>query len=74
MTVTEQVSRPPLGRSQCPLTGAVCFGLQTDSRRFGGTDSNNLMIDYSLNGGIARSVDELITLLRAHLGALAPAS
>jgi len=54
--------------------GAVCFGLQTDSRRFGGTDSNNLMIDYSLNGGIARSVDELITLLRAHVGALAPAS
>lgn len=54
--------------------GATCFGLQTDSRRFGGTDSNNLMIDYSLNGGIARSIDELTTLLRAHLGTLAPAS
>lgn len=54
--------------------GVACFGLQTDSRRFGGTDSNNLMIDYSLTGGIARSVDELTALLRAYLAALAPAS
>ncbi|CRK55223.1 Nucleoside 2-deoxyribosyltransferase [Alloactinosynnema sp. L-07] len=52
--------------------GADCFGLQTDSRRFGGTDSNNLMIDYSLNGGIARSIDELSDMLRAHLDALTP--
>jgi len=51
--------------------GADCFGVQTDSRRFGGTDSNNLMIDYSLNGGIAHSIDELSVLLRAHLDALA---
>ena len=54
--------------------GATCFGLQTDSRRFGGTDSNNLMIDYSLNGGIAHSVNELTTLLRTHLTAPAPTS
>lgn len=54
--------------------GAACFGLQTDSRRFGGTDSNNLMIDYSLTGGIARSIDELTTLLGAHLSTLTPAS
>ena len=54
--------------------GADCFGVQTDSRRFGGTDSNNLMIDYSLNGGIAHSIDELSALLRAHLDALTPVS
>lgn len=54
--------------------GATCFGLQTDSRRFGGTDSNNLMIDYSLDGGIASSIDELTALLRAHLDAPAPTS
>jgi nucleoside 2-deoxyribosyltransferase len=53
--------------------GAACFGLQTDSRRFGGTDSNNLMIDYSLDGGTARSINDLTALLRAHLSALAPA-
>jgi nucleoside 2-deoxyribosyltransferase len=53
--------------------GSDCFGLQIDSRRFGGTDSNNLMIDYSLNGGIAHSIDELTNLLRAHLDALASA-
>jgi nucleoside 2-deoxyribosyltransferase len=52
--------------------GAACFGLQTDSRRFGGTDSNNLMIDYSLDGGTARSISDLTALLRAHLSALAP--
>ncbi|WP_329431203.1 nucleoside 2-deoxyribosyltransferase (plasmid) [Streptosporangium sp. NBC_01495] len=28
--------------------GKPCVGLQTDCRRFGGTDSNNLMIDYTL--------------------------
>ncbi|HEY4024548.1 MAG TPA: nucleoside 2-deoxyribosyltransferase [Pseudonocardiaceae bacterium] len=53
--------------------GAACFGLQTDSRRFGGTDSDNLMIDYSLGGGIAGSIDELTALLCAHLGACARA-
>ncbi|RAS59418.1 nucleoside 2-deoxyribosyltransferase-like protein [Lentzea atacamensis] len=47
--------------------GVPCFGLQTDSRRFGGTDSNNLMIDYALTGGTARSIPELAELVRAHL-------
>lgn len=47
--------------------GRACFGLQTDSRRFGGTDSNNLMIDLALTGGIARSLEDLRTALRAHL-------
>ncbi|MGH3694867.1 MAG: nucleoside 2-deoxyribosyltransferase [Pseudonocardiaceae bacterium] len=51
--------------------GKPCFGLQTDSRRFGGTDSNNLMIDYTLTGGIATSLDELTDNLRVHLSALA---
>jgi nucleoside 2-deoxyribosyltransferase len=51
--------------------GKPCFGLQTDSRRFGGTDSNNLMIDYTLTGGIAASLDELADTMRAHLSALA---
>lgn len=51
--------------------GKPCFGLQTDSRRFGGTDSNNLMIDYALTGGIAASLDELADNVRAYLGALA---
>lgn len=44
--------------------GKPCFGLQTDCRRFGGTDSNNLMIDYALTGGTAHSLPELLTLLR----------
>jgi nucleoside 2-deoxyribosyltransferase len=47
-----------------------CFGLQTDSRRFGGTDSNNLMIDYTLTGGISSSLEELTDALRAHLPTL----
>ena len=47
--------------------GKPSFGLQTDCRRFGGTDSNNLMIDYALTGGIAHSLDELISTLHAHL-------
>lgn len=47
--------------------GKTCFGLQTDCRRFGGTDSNNLMIDYALGGGISRSLDELTAALAAHL-------
>ncbi|MGH3754427.1 MAG: nucleoside 2-deoxyribosyltransferase [Pseudonocardiaceae bacterium] len=51
--------------------GKQCFGLQTDSRRFGGTDSNNLMIDYALTGGIAASLDELANNLRSYLGELA---
>ncbi|MGH3867786.1 MAG: nucleoside 2-deoxyribosyltransferase [Pseudonocardiaceae bacterium] len=51
--------------------GKPCFGLQTDSRRFGGTDSNNLMIDYALTGGIAASLDELAGNLRAYLDELA---
>lgn len=52
-------------------SGKPCFGLQTDSRRFDGTDSNNLMIDYALTGGIAASLDELADNLRAYLGELA---
>jgi nucleoside 2-deoxyribosyltransferase len=44
--------------------GKPCLGFQTDCRRFGGTDSNNLMIDYALDLGIARSVDQLTTALR----------
>jgi nucleoside 2-deoxyribosyltransferase len=44
--------------------GKPCFGLQTDVRRFGGTDTNNLMIDYALRGGTSRSLDELATALR----------
>lgn len=47
--------------------GKSCFGLQTDCRRFGGTDSNNLMIDYALTGGIAHSLDELIRTLHVYL-------
>ncbi len=47
--------------------GRTCFGLQTDCRRFGGTDSNNLMIDYALGGGISHSLDELAAALGAHL-------
>jgi len=44
--------------------GKPCFGLQTDCRRFGGTNSNNLMIDYALTRGISHSLPELLTLLR----------
>jgi hypothetical protein len=51
--------------------GKPCFGLQTDSRRFSGTDSNNLMIDYALTGGITASLDELADTLRAYLAELA---
>ena len=47
--------------------GKPCFGLQTDCRRFGGTDSNNLMIDYALTGGTARSLAELTALVERHL-------
>jgi nucleoside 2-deoxyribosyltransferase len=43
-----------------------CFGLQTDCRRFGGTNSNNLMIDYALTGGIADSLSELTALVQQH--------
>ncbi len=50
--------------------GKPCFGLQTDSRRFDGTDSNNLMIDYALTGGIAASLDELADNLRTYLDQL----
>ncbi|UGQ10501.1 nucleoside 2-deoxyribosyltransferase [Yinghuangia sp. ASG 101] len=44
--------------------GKVCVGLQTDSRRFGGTDSNNLMVDYALTGGMVRTLPDLTALLR----------
>uniref|UniRef100_UPI003F492956 nucleoside 2-deoxyribosyltransferase n=1 Tax=Nonomuraea sp. CA-252377 TaxID=3240003 RepID=UPI003F492956 len=39
--------------------GKYCVGVQTDSRRFGGTDSNNLMIDYTL-AWTAHSLDDLV--------------
>jgi nucleoside 2-deoxyribosyltransferase len=48
-------------------TGTTCLGLQTDCRRFGGTNSNNLMIDYALGGHIAGSLDELVGMLSAYL-------
>lgn len=47
--------------------GKAAFGLQTDCRRFGGTDSNNLMIDYALSGGIHRTIRELAGALAAHV-------
>ncbi len=50
--------------------GKHCIGLQTDSRRFGGTDSNNLMIDYSL-AWTARSLPDLAERLAADLAVLA---
>lgn len=49
--------------------GKHCVGLQTDCRRFGGTDSNNLMIDYSLRW-IARSLPELTSRLAADMANL----
>jgi nucleoside 2-deoxyribosyltransferase len=45
--------------------GKPCFGLQTDCRRFGGTDSNNLMVDHALDQGIWPSVNELAAAVRA---------
>jgi len=45
--------------------GKTCVGVQTDCRRFGGTDSNNLMIDYALAGQIAHSLGELGEMLAA---------
>lgn len=53
--------------------GKSCFGLQTDCRRFGGTDSNNLMIDYALGEGIATTLDSLANLVRAWREHPAPA-
>ncbi|MGH3266537.1 MAG: nucleoside 2-deoxyribosyltransferase [Trebonia sp.] len=47
--------------------GKPCFGLQTDCRRFGGTDSNNLMIDYALSGGTSHAVPALLNTLTAYL-------
>ncbi|MGW4461243.1 nucleoside 2-deoxyribosyltransferase [Micromonospora sp. NPDC004704] len=46
--------------------GMPCVGLQTDSRRFDGTDSNNLMIDQALTGGITHSIGELVEHLRTY--------
>ncbi|WP_331773288.1 nucleoside 2-deoxyribosyltransferase (plasmid) [Embleya sp. NBC_00888] len=45
-----------------------CFGLQTDSRRFGGTGTNNLMIDHALDHGISHTLDELVTAVTVFLG------
>lgn len=52
--------------------GKPCVGLQTDSRRFGGTDSNNLMIDYALDQRISRSIEELVTVVTELLDAAVP--
>ena len=49
--------------------GKACVGLQTDSRRFGGTDSNNLMIDYALEQRISHSVEELVMVVTELLAA-----
>ncbi len=46
------------------ILGKVCIGYQTDSRRFA-MDFNNLMIENTLNGGLAQSFDELSNLIRA---------
>lgn len=43
--------------------GKPCLGLQTDVRRFGGTDSNNLMIDYALGRQISPTVEDLVLAL-----------
>ncbi|MGZ6281188.1 MAG: nucleoside 2-deoxyribosyltransferase [Ktedonobacteraceae bacterium] len=44
------------------MLGKACIGYQTDSRRFA-LDYNNLMIENALNGGLARSLDELTELI-----------
>jgi nucleoside 2-deoxyribosyltransferase len=44
------------------ILGKICIGYQTDSRRFA-LDFNNLMIDNTLNGGLAQSLDELADLV-----------
>lgn len=49
-----------------------CFALQTDCRRFGGTDSNNLMIDYAVDRQAAHTIDDMISLLQHHLPTAAP--
>ncbi len=46
------------------MLGKTCIGYQTDSRRFA-LDYNNLMIENALNGGLARSLDELTELIKA---------
>lgn len=51
--------------------GKPCFGVQTDSRRFGGTDSNNLMIDYALTGGTVDSLPALTASLKQFLNTIA---
>ncbi len=48
------------------ILGKICIGYQTDSRRFA-MDFNNLMIDNSLNGGVALSLDELSNLVQASI-------
>jgi nucleoside 2-deoxyribosyltransferase len=47
--------------------GKPCFGLQTDCRRFGGTDSNNLMIDYALSHSADHTVAGLLSALTAYI-------
>ncbi|MBV9022663.1 MAG: nucleoside 2-deoxyribosyltransferase [Streptomycetaceae bacterium] len=58
---------PDEGVGMAHAFGKPCFGLQTDCRRFGGTDSNNLMIDYALSGGTERTVDDLLNTLTAYI-------
>lgn len=51
-----------------------CFGLQIDSRRFGGPGTNNLMIDDALDRGIGRTLDELVTAVTMSIASNTPAS
>jgi len=44
----------------------LLLGYQTDSRRFA-MDYNNLMIDNTLTGGVAHSLDELSTLVQSSI-------
>ena len=46
------------------ILGKISIGYQTDSRRFA-MDYNNLMIDNTLTGGVAHSLDELSALVQA---------
>lgn len=48
------------------ILGKISIGYQTDSRRFA-MDYNNLMIDNTLTGGVAHSLDELSTLVQSSI-------
>lgn len=48
------------------ILGKISIGYQTDSRRFA-MDYNNLMIDNTLTGGVAHSLNELSTLVQSSI-------